>query len=280
MKVFTSENCIDSGAIGLRRYNNAQSCPLHCHEFIEIVYISDGEALEVIDGVEYKVKRGDMIFINCGATHSFTSDTPFSHIEIFFSPNLVYEGVITPANALALLALSSFDDMRKDQNGGKISFSGEERREIEFILEAMLKERKDKERGTLSVVENYLNILLIKMLRRADAADVLADDIWEGLKEYIDNSPEEHMTLTALASKCFYNPSYFSRVFKHKFGSSPTEYIKNRRIERAMALLENEDISIEQIIQRSGFSDRSTFYHAFSKKNGMTPAEYRAKFKK
>ena len=129
----------------------------------------------------------------------------------------------------------------------------------------------------IKMMENYLNILLTKM-RRADEgsdADGIMKDIWQVLKDYIDENPGSDLSLSALASKCFYNPSYFSRTFKKKFGTSPTEYIRTKRIERAKTLLREEDTPVEVIISRVGFSDRSSFYHAFAAQTGMTPAEYR-----
>ena len=104
-------------------------------------------------------------------------------------------------------------------------------------------------------------------------------EVWRELSEYIDKNLNSKLTLSALAGKCFYNPSYFSRAFKKKFGVSLTEYIRGRRIEKARLLLETEDASVEEIMSRVGFSDRSAFYHALTEACGMTPAEYRSAFK-
>jgi len=278
MRTYTSEKHIGVGkTVGIHRMKGNPNQVLHRHEFIELVYILEGTAVEWVDEACYNVKKGDALFINYGSTHAFTSDSGFTHVEIFFSPALVEQGVITADNALTLLSLAAFDKMRKEQNGGKISFHGEDREEVEFILRAMLKEYESNRVDTNAVMENYLNILLTKM-RRADEgsdADGIMKDIWQVLKDYIDENPESDLSLSALASKCFYNPSYFSRTFKKKFGTSPTEYIRTKRIERAKTLLREEDTPVEVIISRVGFSDRSSFYHAFAAQTGMTPAEYR-----
>ena len=278
MRVFRSETVIGEGEIGIRKVEVTSGFPLHTHDYIELEYILGGEGIHTVDGKEHRVRRGDMIFLNYGATHSFSTEQGFSHIEIYFSPTLLETGGSTMKSALALLALSSFDGMRREQNGGIVSFSGQERREVEFILEAMLRENAHHAQGFESVMSGYLNVLLIKMLRSSDTEE-LSDDIWQSLKAYIDSNPEEHITLTGLAAKCFYNPSYFSRVFKQKFGVSLTEYVRSRRIERSKELLKTTDLPIEKVMSEVGFTDKSAFYQAFKKRCGKTPAEYRSEFK-
>ena len=146
----------------------------------------------------------------------------------------------------------------------------------------MLREQEKGLPSSQSIIAHYLSILLTKMLRRSEMAeeDELMRDVWQDLRQYIDENAEKHITLASLAAKSFYNPSYFSRVFKQKFGASPTEYIRERRIERAMELLREGDLPVEESIARVGFSDRSAFYHAFAKSTDRTPAEYRAEHKK
>lgn len=278
MRIFRSKSVIGDGDIGIRKVDVRQGFPLHTHDYIELEYICDGEGVHTVDGEEFHVRRGDMIFMNYGATHSFATDSGFSHIEIYFSPKLAASGGTAIKNSLALLTLSSFDGMRQNRNGGVISFSGQARRDVEYILECMVAERNEENTGYESVLTSYLNVLLVKMLREADKGD-MSENIWQSVKSYIDTNAAERITLTDLAERCFYNPSYFSRAFKQKFGSSLTEYVRSRRIELAKIRLETVDESIESVMQKVGFTDRSAFYRAFSELVGMTPAEYRAAYK-
>ena len=278
MELYTKKRCIgDDRTVGIRRANHPKSTPPHHHEFIEIVYILSGESEQTVDDACYSVSRGDVIFINPGSTHAFTVGKDFTFTEIFFSPTLVEEGAITAKGALALLSLSAFNEMRGEQNGGKLSFRGEERQEFEAILFAMEKEYAKNLPDTPAIMESYLNILLTKMRRVAMAAGggEIIEDIWQGLKDYIDTHPEEDLTLSALASRGFYNPSYFSRTFKKRFGMPPMEYVRRQRMERAKEYLLESDASVEEILRRVGYSDRSAFYHAFSAETGMTPTEFR-----
>ena len=281
MRLFEAEDFIGKDKyIGMQRLDGLFECPIHKHDFIELVYIVDGVATQIVDGVDYEVSRGDMAFINYGSTHAYSSKEGFSYFEVFFSPKLVEDGTITQENAAALLALSVFDDMRGEKNGGKLTLSTSESRSIEHILNEMLKESRSGGRYSATIISSYLNILLTKMFRAVSSDTEIENDIWQSLKEYIDTNTEEKMTLSSLAARCFYNPSYFSRVFKQKFGSSPTEYIRAIRIKRAMDMLRSEEKTVEEISEAVGFSDKSSFYHAFSKISGMTPAEYRANSKK
>ena len=102
-----------------------------------------------------------------------------------------------------------------------------------------------------------------------------SSDLWDKLLKYIDDNLSSELSLPYLAKKCFYNPSYFSRVFKEKFGVSLTEYITRKRLSHAIDLLSESEISVEEICERTGFADKSSLYHAFSRYLGKTPGEYR-----
>ena len=251
--------------------------PEHTHEFIEIIYITEGSCVHTINGVSYNVKRGDMLFINYGSVHSFESDDYFSYVNVCFSPEMLGDKIITRDNAFSLLCLTAFDEMRSESDGGVISFLENERKEIENILEAMISESKTKQTSWGKINENYLNILVTKMLRKTQIAFHTHSEItvWEELSEYIDQNLGNELSLSSLAEKCFYNPSYFSRIFKKKFGVSLVEYVARKRLDYAIELLGDSELSVDEISSKAGFSDRSKFYYAFSKYIGGTPTDYR-----
>lgn len=281
MKIYKAEKHIANGrTVGVSRQLHRKPEPLHAHEFIEVVYILSGKAIQHVDAECYAVERGDIVFINYGSLHAFEPLEELELVNIYFMPELLGDAIITPENALALLSLTAFDEMRRDKSGGKLSFFGEERRALETIVLAMLREYTEQRPGAERVIENYLGILFTVMLRKtAMDGSATEADVWSTLTDYIDENLHERLTLSSLAQRCFYNPSYFSRVFKQHFGVSLSDYLRTRRIGQAMRLLVETDATVDEIVAQTGYADRSTFYHAFSKQTGTSPAEYRAKNK-
>lgn len=282
MKLYTNEQYIVSGnSIGVFKHETSLAEVIHRHEFIEIIYFTKGEARHIVDGVAYDVKRGDVLFINYGSTHSYQPKESLSYINISFSPEAVGSSLITPENAFALLSLSAFNEMRGSDDVGKISFIGSERAEIESIVNAMVAEQNEKKPYSDAVMQSYMNILIVKMLRKVTVSqDELDGSLWQELSSYIDDNIDTKLTLEALAKKCFYNPSYFSRIFKEKFGVSFKEYIGRRRIDFAAQLLLDTELTVDDISRKAGFSDRSSFYQLFAKYKHTTPSEYRKTRKK
>ena len=277
MRVYKTEALIEKGKSIHVFQGDRPTSDMHTHDFIEIIYIFSGKGTETIDGMEYKVERGDLLFINYGSTHSFDFVGEVKYINICFSPETVGDTIITSENAFSLLSLTAFNEMRSDSSGGKLSFFGDERRAVEEILRFMLDEYRTKAYAWDTVMENYLNILITYMLRKTETGVHREElgEVWRELSEYIDKNLNSKLTLSALAGKCFYNPSYFSRIFKEKFGMSLVEYVTRKRLDNAVTLLSESNYSVDEISEMSGFSDRSSFYHAFSKYLGGSPSDYR-----
>lgn len=279
MKIFKSQALIGEDSIGLRRARPLSPTKEHTHDYIEIVYVLNGTAIEYVDGTSYEVQHGDLIFMTPNSIHAFNPTENFEHIEIFFSPRLVGGEVATTSHALSLLALTSFDNLRGGESYGLVRLSQTEMHEFEFILGAMQREFEDRKEGYEAFMCNGLNMLLIKMIR-ASAAPVSDNDVWTAVEEYVDKNFDKKITLTLLASKCFYNPSYFSRTFKQRYGVTLTEYLKMKRIEKAKELLLSDNLTVEDIAHMVGFTDRSAFYSAFYDNAKITPAQYRIQSKK
>ena len=73
----------------------------------------------------------------------------------------------------------------------------------------------------------------------------------------------------------FLSPSRYREVFKEATGLSPLEYVLRQRIHLACELIEQGDLSISQVAELCGFTDRLYFQRFFKKHTGVTPAQYR-----
>ncbi len=96
--------------------------------------------------------------------------------------------------------------------------------------------------------------------------------------DYIYKHLHERITLWDLAEYTQLSESYLSRLFKKNLGISVSEYIREKKIERAENLLKYSDYSYIEIANYLAFSSQSHFIQVFEKQVGMTPRRYRDKF--
>ena len=65
------------------------------------------------------------------------------------------------------------------------------------------------------------------------------------------------------------------KLFKRRTGMTISDYVTNLKIEKAMDLLRNTNLSTQEIVQEIGNADVSGFIRLFKQKTGMTPSQYR-----
>ena len=82
-------------------------------------------------------------------------------------------------------------------------------------------------------------------------------------------------SLHDIAEACGLSTSYFSRAFKTSTGLTPHSWLQARRIDRALALLLDNRLSLAEVGLRSGFSDQSHFTRVFKSVTGETPGASR-----
>ena len=280
MRIYRSEHLIGTEkTVHIFTSTEKGGIEAHTHDFIEIIYMLSGHAEQYVNDEVYHVSRGDLLFLNYGATHRFSSEAPFSYVNICFDPAVLAGAIITPENAFAVLQLTAFAEIRMESDNGVVSFGVSEREEIEFLLSSMQREYERKTAGWNTVLESYMNVLLIHILRKLTVVSSTEtrrdDEMWRALSDYIDRNLGAELSLSALAGKCFYNPSYFSRVFKERFGMSLTEYVSRRKIEQIISLARDQSLSVEELAMRAGFSSKSTMYRTFQKVKGISFSEFR-----
>lgn len=83
------------------------------------------------------------------------------------------------------------------------------------------------------------------------------------------------LSLSAFSKKLKVNKSYFSSLFKKETGSTLTDYVNKKRIEKAKYLLRTTTEQIQNIALVCGIDDVNYFIKLFKKHTGITPKKYR-----
>ena len=104
-----------------------------------------------------------------------------------------------------------------------------------------------------------------------------ADFVRKFLQVVEQNLDREDLGSTFVAEQMLMSPRQFYRKLKEISGMSPSDLIKDYRMEKAARLLRDEALSIQEVIADVGISSRAYFYKEFTRKFGMTPKVYREK---
>lgn len=106
----------------------------------------------------------------------------------------------------------------------------------------------------------------------------LPEEEWiKQIKEWIDQHYSQPITLHLLGDIFHGSPFHLQRIFKRVTGKSPTEYIQDIRLEKAIHMLETTEHSIADVGASAGFPSTPYFISLYKKKLGTTPAAYRKK---
>lgn len=98
------------------------------------------------------------------------------------------------------------------------------------------------------------------------------DKVIETIEKNITN-PD--LSVELLSSDLGYSTRQFYRKLKPITDKSPADIIKEYRLTMAKRLLLTKNYTIEEIMDKTGFNNRGTFYKLFSQRFGMPPRQYR-----
>jgi AraC-like DNA-binding protein len=96
---------------------------------------------------------------------------------------------------------------------------------------------------------------------------------------YIDSHIYEKITLKHLSDYCQKSKHYLSEEFKKYTGLTIHYYVNQRKIKEAIHILLFTSLSSIEIASKLSFSDQSHFIQTFKRFEGLTPKEYRQKYK-
>ena len=125
------------------------------------------------------------------------------------------------------------------------------------------------------LISSLLYNLLTELLQKCDVSDG-RDGITDAIK-YVMEHYKEKITLDTLSSMAFMDKFYFIRQFHSLTGYTPKEYQNELRLNEALSLLKNTDLSVTAIANEVGFSDARGLISLIKSKKGCSPSQLRKK---
>ena len=130
-------------------------------------------------------------------------------------------------------------------------------------------------------------VFQIEMDRNAQSEFVIfsgqkshGDDMVTEAQEYIENNPEDRISMEDLSAKFNVSWRNFDRRFIKATGNTPIEYTQRVKIEIAKKSFETNRKTISEVMYEVGYSDVKAFREVFRKITGLSPVEYKSKYNK
>ena len=95
------------------------------------------------------------------------------------------------------------------------------------------------------------------------------------IKLFVHENLSGDLSLTRLAEVVRLNPSYLSRYFKNASGKTIGEYIREKRVDKAIDLLRTTELTVQEVADQVGFSSAKYFAGIFKQATGYHPREWK-----
>lgn len=242
----------------------------HFHDCHQIIFIVKGRAEFCVNGKTLHASAGDIAIFSRYENHSVLGcSDEYDRFVLHIEPD-----VANQKSAVYSLLTDRPDDFC---NIIRVSLYTDE---ITDIFKRILLEHH-----STSKLANEMEQILVKQLLitiyRCTAVDLgnTYDDVVSNVKRQLENTCHDQHTLDALAKQYGVSVSSLSHRFRAATGVSVMEYLQSCRMANAKQMLAETDYSIGEIVEKCGFSDSSNFSRTFKKRNGLSPSDFRKKYK-
>lgn len=247
---------------------------IHSHTFYEMLCCRNTCGAEYLVGSErYKLQKGDIIFIPRGVSHRpllpETMKEPYIRDVLWISEEFLQ--VITQMTPELDHSLLSKPFLFRTAGT-----------DWEFLCELFhtgVQEAQTANLGWNTIVASIASGIFIQMIRAGldlTSKPLAAEkpDLLDRLLAYIESHLSEKITLSDTARHFFISESTISQTFRKKMDISFYQCVTQKRLISSKTLIE-QNIALEEVCERVGFNDYSSFYRAFKQEYGISPRQYR-----
>ena len=245
----------DHCLVWVGKYRNLKNIS-HWHFDHELAACESGEALISLNQATYTLKKGQCIYLRGQSVHSILSAPGTTLYVSLFSDDLLRRitdnyCLVNPVFTDELRVSETLERIRTD-GFKKERFYGEISNALMQQLIAEIfsgLEIKEEAVSTSAATERYKKLLY---------------DIDENAGEYNFSKAVEYMNMSE---------AYFSRFFKKISGMTFSMYLNHIRVNKAIDLIQNTEMSMTEIAMNCGFETIRNFNRVFKQITGYSPRE-------
>ena len=243
----------------------------HTHDYWEFVICKSGSYEHNINNKIDSLDVGEAILLAPGDFHSLKYKTKkASHLNIVISSEYFEK----KCNEIG----PEFLDFFKQNHFSKVKFSFERLSKIESHFKNILISTSDEE---ISCYVSFVIFNLLEPMFTSFKSKSQEMPDWF-IKLLIECSSNEHLNWKPRDACEFvnYSQAHVNRVFRKNLNTTLVDYLIKIKMDAAVVLLTNSDLSLSDIVSTLGYNSVSYFSHTFKKYYKVSPYRYKTSFRK
>ena len=243
-----------------------------------IIYLISGElSVSTSEGKLIRLGPGAIIYIPRGIAYKLKSKYMRAAVISFDTVYTENREIPSPPVASADFNSSKLDEYTEISPFDKILYLSDMESERDNFI-SMCQEFTMREGEYLATLSARIKLILIKLAETLNEK-ALPPFMVEGLGNYIRENCSEEISGVEIGAIFGYHPYYVSSMLKDRRGLTVKQYVTAYRLNMAKELLAYTNTPIADIADNCGFTDASYFAKIFKAQVGISPKDYRNKFK-
>lgn len=242
----------------------------HKHDdYFEIIYLSEGAGFHWVDTQKFQINPPVAFFLSGQLHYWEMTAIPKGYVLLFREE---FFNVFKQGDLLSLV--------RSLEDSVQISLSDSSN--LDYLFSEMQKEYKQPSENSAELIQGYLQVALVKLLRNKQLHDSPAivgnDSVYRRFLHLIQNThPVSNLKVNQVASSLHVSPQNLNAILKKSSGKSASELISEQVTLEAKRYLLHTDKTVSEIAFALSFADPSHFVKNFKKSTGETPQAFRTR---
>ena len=243
--------------------------------FTRLYYVTEGAARILLPTGIQELKPDHLYLVPSFTTHSYLCDTHFAHYYLHIYEDHQSESSILedfsfpteiPAGDLELPLIKRLCGINPTMQLPQSDPTSYDNKQRTFC-------DKVESRGIVYQ-------LMARFLKDAQPKAEINDDRIQKVLSYIRKNIYKTIDIDSLAAISCLSKDHFIRLFRKEVNNTPLQYINQKKIEKAQLILITDSMPIKNISYLLAYEDHSYFNRLFKKLTGVTPQQYRDRYKK
>ena len=266
--------------IAVRTHTRFVYFPAHRHNYVEVLYVCEGSLTNVIDGKQVVVHKGELLFLN-QFTHHEILPAGENDIAINFMilPEF-FDVAYSMSGNNNVLADFLVNVLRRDEERGEyLYFKVSEVLQIQNLLENMIYSLVTGKGEDNRINQTTMGLIFLYLLDAVQYVEMRVPNQYENMismttLNYIDQKYRT-ATLTELCGKLHLPMHVLSKMIKKSTGFNFKELLQRKRLNKAVELMCETNLPINDIIAAVGYENNSYFHRVFKERYHTTPRAFR-----